>query len=152
MLTRMLTPETTQIIIVSNNSTSWTGLTVISNRLKISRTGNTACASRPSLIVFCNPGVTNGLTVRTRIAVTSRCSSGNGLSLSWPSAPASWMVAAALLGYVGFAWYFSGLGEPRSPWDILYLTLQLFTLESGAVPGTKNWALELLTWPVSSPR
>ena len=51
-------------------------------------------------------------------------------------------VAAAGLGYVGFARYFAALGESRSPSDLLYLTLQLFTLEAGSVPGPKGWALE----------
>jgi len=53
-----------------------------------------------------------------------------------------WIVALGL-GYVGFARYFAALGEARSPSDLLYLTLQLFTLESGSVSGPKGWELEL---------
>ena len=53
-----------------------------------------------------------------------------------------WLVALAL-GYVGFRDYFFALGENRSPWDILYVSLQLFTLESGSVSGPVSWELQL---------
>lgn len=42
---------------------------------------------------------------------------------------------ALALGHVGFARYSIALGEPRSALDVFYLSLQLFTLESGAVHG-----------------
>lgn len=48
-----------------------------------------------------------------------------------------------VLGYVGFARYASALGESRSSLDLLYLTLQLVTLESGAVSGPVSWQLEV---------
>ena len=53
-----------------------------------------------------------------------------------------WLVAL-VLGYVGFARHFAALGETRSPLDLFYLTLQLFVLESGSIPGPKGWELEL---------
>jgi voltage-gated potassium channel Kch len=51
--------------------------------------------------------------------------------------------AALILGFVGFTGYFSALGEPRSSLDVLYLTLQLFVLESGAVWGPVTWELQV---------
>jgi len=48
-----------------------------------------------------------------------------------------------VLGYVGFARYTAALGESRSQLDMLYLTLQLVTLESGAVSGPVSWHLEV---------
>jgi len=41
------------------------------------------------LIVFCRPGVTSGLTVRTRIDVTSRCSNGSAVSANCGSPEAA---------------------------------------------------------------
>jgi len=40
-----------------------------------------------------------------------------------------------LLGYIGFTRYTLAMGHARAPLDNFYLALQLFTLESGAVPG-----------------
>lgn len=51
-------------------------------------------------------------------------------------------LAAGCLGYIGFSKYFAALGEPRPPGTLLYLTLQLFVLESGAVAGSLSWELE----------
>jgi hypothetical protein len=48
-----------------------------------------------------------------------------------------------LCGILGFRAYFSAHGEFRSLLDCLYLTLQLFTLESGSLAGAKTWPLEL---------
>src|SRR3972149_6763076 len=47
------------------------------------------------------------------------------------------------LGYIGFSKYFVSLGETRSGWDILYLSLQLLTLESGSIHGPVSWELEV---------
>lgn len=52
-------------------------------------------------------------------------------------------LAALCLGYVGFAKHFAALGQLRSPLDLLYLTLQLFPLQSGAVPPPISWELEV---------
>jgi hypothetical protein len=52
-----------------------------------------------------------------------------------------WVLAIAL-GCIGFAKYFASTGETRSVWDILYVTLQLFTLESGALSGPVGWELQ----------
>lgn len=52
-------------------------------------------------------------------------------------------IALALaLGLVGFRDYFAAQGRPRSFWDLWYLTLQLFVLESGSIPGPMGWELE----------
>ena len=63
-------------------------------------------------------------------------------SIQWPVVGA-FALAAFLLGFVGFSRFFSALGEPRSPWDVLYLTLQLFVLESGSVWGPVPWELQV---------
>jgi hypothetical protein len=47
------------------------------------------------------------------------------------------------LGYVGFEKYFIANGQPRPNLDILYLSLQLFVLESGSAPGPMPLELEL---------
>jgi hypothetical protein len=60
----------------------------------------------------------------------------------WPLIGSIWIVAI-VLGYEGFKEYFSALGEQRSSWDIFYLTLQLFTLESGSVSGPVGWKLQV---------
>jgi len=52
-------------------------------------------------------------------------------------------IFTVLCGYFGFYKHFISLGEPRSALDILYLTLQLFTLESGGITGPTFWELEL---------
>jgi hypothetical protein len=52
-------------------------------------------------------------------------------------------VLASGLGFVGFSEFFRAIGEPRSPWDVLYLTIQLFTLESGSVSGPIPWQLQV---------
>jgi hypothetical protein len=50
---------------------------------------------------------------------------------------------ALVLGFVGFTEYYGTLSAPRSPWDVFYLTLQLFVLESGSVSGSVPWELEV---------
>ncbi len=50
---------------------------------------------------------------------------------------------ALALGYWGFSSYFTETGGVRSRLSVLYLTLQLFTLESGAPPGRIPVALEV---------
>lgn len=52
-------------------------------------------------------------------------------------------LAVLCLGYVGFAKHFEALGQWRSFLDLLYLTLQLFPLQSGAVPPPISWELEI---------
>jgi hypothetical protein len=52
-------------------------------------------------------------------------------------------ILTILCGYIGFYRHFLSIGETRSFLDILYLTLQLFTFESGAVPSPLPWELEL---------
>lgn len=52
----------------------------------------------------------------------------------WPLIGLMWVVAI-VLGYVGFSKYFLAIGETHSLLDIFYFTLQLFTVESGSLPG-----------------
>jgi hypothetical protein len=53
---------------------------------------------------------------------------------------------ALVLGYLGFARHFAALGERRPPATLLYLTLQLFTMDSGAVSEPVAWPLEVARW------
>jgi hypothetical protein len=53
-----------------------------------------------------------------------------------------------LLGYIGFDKYLRSLAEPSSTLDILYLTIQLATLESGSISGPLSWELEVARWMV----
>ncbi len=46
------------------------------------------------------------------------------------------------LGYVGFRQHMAARGEPLPSSTLLYLAVQLFVLESGAVVGTVPWQLE----------
>ncbi len=52
-------------------------------------------------------------------------------------------VATVGLGCAGFAQYMAPRGQPYTDWDLLYLTLQLFVLQSGAVPPPLPWTLEV---------
>src|ERR671924_45830 len=47
------------------------------------------------------------------------------------------------LGMDGFRQHFDASGEDRSPTDILYLTLQLFTLKSGDTATPTPWQLDV---------
>lgn len=47
------------------------------------------------------------------------------------------------LGYWGWLQHFQELGEKRTCWDMLYLTLQLFTVESGSVFEAVPWQLDI---------
>ena len=53
-----------------------------------------------------------------------------------------WLVMG-ILGFWGFARHFAALDQPRSFGDLLYLTIQLFVLESGAVEGPVGWELQI---------
>jgi hypothetical protein len=52
-------------------------------------------------------------------------------------------VLAFFLGWLGFWEYFAEKETPRSQLDLVYMSLQLFTLESGAVDPSLPWTLEL---------
>lgn len=58
----------------------------------------------------------------------------------WPII-AGLAILALILGYIGFRKYFAALGETRSHWDIFYLTIQLFVLESDIIAGPAPWEL-----------
>ncbi|MGD2154268.1 MAG: NAD-binding protein [Gemmatimonadales bacterium] len=63
--------------------------------------------------------------------------------LEWPLVGVLF-VAALVLGFVGFLKYFAAAGELRSRWDLLYLALQLFNLESGSLAsGAIPWELQV---------
>lgn len=47
------------------------------------------------------------------------------------------------LGYIGFRDYFLGRNDPRPPLNLLYLSLQLFTLDSGSVAGHVPLTLDI---------
>lgn len=47
------------------------------------------------------------------------------------------------LGCVGFRGHFELINEHRSPWDLFYLSLQLFTLESGSINPPIPWTLQI---------
>jgi hypothetical protein len=53
------------------------------------------------------------------------------------------IIVAVYLGYIGFLNHFQSIGEIRSHWDYLYLSIQLFVLQSGDVPAPKSWHLEV---------
>jgi hypothetical protein len=53
------------------------------------------------------------------------------------------VLLAGVLGFFGFRKLLLSLGKAHTPWDIFYLTIQLFSMQSGAVPGPKPWELEL---------
>lgn len=53
-----------------------------------------------------------------------------------------WIVAF-VLGYVGFSNHHSAIGEPRSVWDNMYFSLQLFVLQSGGVTGPVGLELQV---------
>jgi len=60
----------------------------------------------------------------------------------WLLVVSIWIVAF-ILGYVGFSNYHSSIGEPRPVWDNMYLSLQLFVLQSGGVPGSVGPELQV---------
>jgi len=78
-----------------------------------------------------------------------------GLKVAWHKRLRAWLnryewqvvatmwVAATGLGYIGFAKYYGQIHEEHSAYDFLYLTAQLFVLQSGWVQGSVNWQLEL---------
>jgi hypothetical protein len=53
------------------------------------------------------------------------------------------LTISLILGYIGFWKYTRAIGTSHSETDILYLTLQLTTLESGSVSGPLSWELEV---------
>lgn len=60
----------------------------------------------------------------------------------WILIGSTWFFAL-LLGYTGFARYAVGNGLAQTPWDLFYLTLQLIPMNSGALPGSLNWQLNV---------
>ena len=63
--------------------------------------------------------------------------------MRWPLLAVATLVTF-VLGFLGFRDYFDGQNVDKSTLDLVYLSLQLFTLESGSVPETSPpWPLEL---------
>lgn len=60
----------------------------------------------------------------------------------WQVVAIMW-TAATVLGYTGFAEYYAQIHEEHTSYDFLYLTVQLFVLQSGWVQGSVNWQLEV---------
>lgn len=60
----------------------------------------------------------------------------------WSLVGGVWLVAL-YLGYIGFAKHATAMRESSSPLDLLYLTLQLISMSSGAVSGPISWELEV---------
>ena len=52
-----------------------------------------------------------------------------------------WLLAL-VLGYEGFRRHFAAANQPATSWDLLYLTLQLFVMESGGETGALSWQLQ----------
>jgi len=52
-------------------------------------------------------------------------------------------LATLILGFIGFSEYFVELGQGRPFSNLAYLSIQLFVLESGSVPGPVPWELDL---------
>ncbi len=55
----------------------------------------------------------------------------------------SLLLVSLILGYIGFWKYTRAIGASHSATDLLYKTIQLTTLESGAVSGPVSWELEV---------
>lgn len=67
---------------------------------------------------------------------------GTWESYRWLIIGGCWLVALAL-GYFGFAQQARQVGETLSPPTLLYLTLQLISMNSGAVPEPVTWSLNI---------
>ncbi|MFO7696079.1 MAG: NAD-binding protein [Anaerolineae bacterium] len=65
--------------------------------------------------------------------------------VQWVLLAVAWAVGL-VLGYVGFARYYGARGEPVSGLDLLYVTLQLTSLESGAVSPPLPAQLQVARW------
>ena len=50
-------------------------------------------------------------------------------------------IAALILGFIGFARNAASTRNALTPWDLVYLTLQLIPMNSGAVQGPVSWEL-----------
>jgi len=87
------------------------------------------------------PGAPQSLRQRLRTAWRGR---GRALlgAARWPLI-AVLFVAALVLGWIGFDRSLAAPGQPGTFLDKLYLSLQLFVLQSGAVPPPVPWQLEV---------
>ncbi len=63
-------------------------------------------------------------------------------SIQWPLAFVL-ALAAIILGFIGFARFSASTGQARTHWDTLYLAVQLFAMQSGAVSGPVPWQLQI---------
>jgi hypothetical protein len=60
----------------------------------------------------------------------------------WALLGVLWLAGLGL-GYTGFARHAAALGKEASPLDLIYLTLQLISMESGSVSQPVPWELEV---------
>ena len=67
------------------------------------------------------------------------------LAAEWPTLAAC-AAAALVLGMIGYSRHFGWAGESRTPFDLVYYSLQLFVLESAPVAAPIPWQLELARW------
>jgi len=79
---------------------------------------------------------------RQQVRTFLRAVSGPMSAYQWPIMLVA-ALAAVILGYVGFAKSLSLQNGQRSITSILYLTLQLFLLQSGAVAAQVPWELDV---------
>jgi hypothetical protein len=60
----------------------------------------------------------------------------------WLLTGSAWLIALAL-GYAGFAQHAISTGQMQTPWDLLYRTLQLIPMSSGAITGPVSWEMNV---------
>ncbi len=97
------------------------------------------------------PPHNNKMQAKSESRVEPRETRGNVLQyiFSRPAKDFLWLlisglwVIALILGYIGFSKFTDSKGESSPPLDLIYLTLQLITLESGSKVGPLPWELEV---------
>jgi hypothetical protein len=79
---------------------------------------------------------------KTKKGILRRLSGRTLRDYQWVLILGLWVVMLCL-GYIGLSRWSIHHGESRSPLDLIYLTLQLVTIESGSVSGPVPWQLEI---------
>ncbi|HEY42549.1 MAG TPA: hypothetical protein G4O11_01060 [Anaerolineae bacterium] len=78
----------------------------------------------------------------SRVDLPSQVFSRSWKEYRWVFIGSLWIIALAL-GYLGLEKSAISQGEAPTPLDLIYMTLQLVTLESGSVDGPLPWELEI---------
>ncbi|MCX6654359.1 MAG: NAD-binding protein [Candidatus Bathyarchaeota archaeon] len=99
---------------------------------------------RPSRLENKDATLTSG--ARTRIPLKKRLTQSFA-DYKWWLTALIWVVAL-VLGYIGFAKYFSAIGAVTSFWDIFYRDLQLLKLGFVELPGALNAELQVARYLV----